>query len=60
MIASRLRDGPPRVPSIRERIVRAAVFALALAPAVLLSACDNGDAKSDVARPRRNGRCGMA
>jgi len=52
MIASRLRDGPPHVPSIRERIVRAAVFALALAPAVLVSACDNGDAKSDVARPR--------
>jgi len=32
-------------------------FALSLALAALVSACDNGDAKSDVARPRlENGR----
>ena len=37
---------------LRDWVVRAAVFAIAPALAVLVSACNNGDAKSDVARPR--------
>ncbi len=57
MNASERRDEPQHVLAIPERIVRAAVFALALALAALGSACGNGDAKSDVARPRlENGR----
>ena len=57
MSASGLRDGRRHMLSKRNRIVRAAIFALAPALAMLGSACDNGDAKSDVARPRLdNGR----
>jgi len=52
MNASGLRDGRRHMFSIREWVLRAAVFAIAPALAVLVSACDNGDAKSDVARPR--------
>src|SRR5437899_2045054 len=52
MNAPGLRDGRQHMFSMRERVVRAAVFAIAPALAVLVSACDNGDAKSDVARPR--------
>src|ERR1700704_424622 len=47
-----LRDEPRHKAARRERIVRAAVSSLALALAALVSACGNGDAKSDVARPR--------
>jgi cobalt-zinc-cadmium efflux system membrane fusion protein len=47
-----LRDEPRHKVARRERIVRAAVSSLALALAALVSACGNGDAKSDVARPR--------
>jgi membrane fusion protein, heavy metal efflux system len=57
MNALEIRAGARHMSAIRERIVRAAVFALALAMAALVSACGNGDAKSDVARPRlENGR----
>ena len=55
--AFEIRAGARHMSAIRERIVRAAVLALALAMAALVSACGNGDAKSDVARPRlENGR----
>ncbi len=55
MNAFELREGPQH--SVAEPIARAAGFALALALAALGSACGNGDAKSDVARPRlENGR----
>ncbi len=57
MNAFEIRAEARHMSAIRERIVRAAVFALALAMAALVSACGNGDAKSDVARPRlENGR----
>jgi cobalt-zinc-cadmium efflux system membrane fusion protein len=57
MNAFEIREGARHMCAIRERIARAAVFALALAIAALVSACGNGDAKSDVARPRlENGR----
>src|SRR5258708_35129422 len=57
MNAFEIREGARHMSAIWERIVRAAVFALSLALAALVSACDNGDAKSDVARPRlENGR----
>ena len=52
MNALELREGPQHKVAMRERIVRAAVSSLALALAALVSACGNGDAKSDVARPR--------
>src|SRR5712692_9883882 len=55
MNAFELREGPRH--RVAERIARAAVFALALALAAFLSACNDGDAKPDVARPRlENGR----
>jgi membrane fusion protein, heavy metal efflux system len=50
MSAFGLREGPQH--GVAERIARGAVFALAIALAALSSACGNGDAKSDVARPR--------
>src|SRR6266852_2755795 len=50
MNAFELREGPRH--RVAERFARAAVFALALALAALSSACGNGDAKSDVGRPR--------
>jgi len=50
MNAFELRERPQH--GVAERIARAAGFALALALAALGSACGNGDAKSDVARPR--------
>ena len=57
MNASKLLDGRHQMFATLERIVSGAVFALSLALAALVSACDNGDAKSDVARPRlENGR----
>jgi len=57
MNAFELREGPQHRAAKRERFARAAVFALALALAALSSACGNGDAKSDVGRPRlENGR----
>jgi cobalt-zinc-cadmium efflux system membrane fusion protein len=52
MNAFELREGPQHRAAKRERFARAAVFALALALAALSSACGNGDAKSDVGRPR--------
>ena len=52
MNAFEVREGLQHRVAEREQIARAAVFALALALAALNSACGNGDAKSDVARPR--------